>query len=272
MSIALRDSVLLYQQAILDAYGTETMTGLENFQGGYINFGYWKEIPYQKGKLSKQQRIESSYELYRQAILKLKMTPRETVLEIGSGMGFGCAELARQYPRSYITGLDITPEQTERSKALHKNLMNDHRQLSFITSPAECMPFDDESFTRILSVEMLQHVFHIEAFANEMRRVLACGGRAVVAAHLSTSENALNQMIYHDLLVKENIDILLPITRVISAFEKHFSYVKCESIGAYVFQAYEDWLDQIYCVTPWSHNIYQAYKSEYIDYFMIELA
>lgn len=49
-----------------------------------------------------------------------------------------------------------------------------------VCTPAEKMPFEDQTFARIVMVDALHHVANQEQTARELWRVLACGGRIVI--------------------------------------------------------------------------------------------
>ncbi|MFU8797393.1 MAG: class I SAM-dependent methyltransferase [Gammaproteobacteria bacterium] len=257
---------------ILDAYGGATdISALPNFQGGYINFGYWKNIPYrQHSPISIEDRIQSSAALYELVFDLLNIQHNETVLEIGCGKGLGCITALHKFQPTKIIGLDITPKQIARAVSLHSSTLEVFPQLSFQLGAAEDTNLSTGSINKIYSIEAAQHFSSMEKVAVEMARILDKRGSAVFAAHLTTTPQNTQKILENNLFVQEKIDNLFPIQTVISAFqEAGFKKVLFHSIGQYVFEGFDRWLQQNDLPTPWSHNIYKAYRKGWLDYYVI---
>lgn len=92
--------------------------------------------------------------------------PKDRVLEVGCGAG----HILERIPRGSLTGVDISPVQIERSK---KRLGT---RAELLIAKGENLPFEDESFDRIICTEVFEHVLEPELILREMKRVLKKNG------------------------------------------------------------------------------------------------
>lgn len=92
--------------------------------------------------------------------------PQDRVLEVGCGAG----HILERIPRGSLTGVDISPVQIERSK---KRLGT---RAELLIAKGESLPFEDESFDRIICTEVFEHVLEPELILREMKRVLKKNG------------------------------------------------------------------------------------------------
>lgn len=108
----------------------------------------------------------------------LALRPGEYVLDIGSGPGFLCAEMAKAVgPSGKVRGIDISPVMVERSQA-----RNGAPWVSFATGDATKLPEPDGAYDVVVSTQVAEYVPDIAAFCREALRVLKPGGRALVMA------------------------------------------------------------------------------------------
>lgn len=93
-------------------------------------------------------------------------------LDIASGTGNGTIPAAQRGAR--MTGLDLTPKLIEiaRARADAEGL-----EITFIEGDAEDLPFDDDSFDRVISVFGAMFAPDQQRTADEMLRVCRPGGR-----------------------------------------------------------------------------------------------
>ncbi|HKK57933.1 MAG TPA: class I SAM-dependent methyltransferase [Salinivirga sp.] len=105
------------------------------------------------------------------------------VLEVGSGRGGGASYISRYYkPESYI-GMDISESSISFCNK-HYNVDN----LSFVHGIAESIPYEDNSFDCIVNVESARCYGNMQAFFNEVYRVLRPGGKLLLADMIYPSE------------------------------------------------------------------------------------
>jgi ubiquinone/menaquinone biosynthesis C-methylase UbiE len=98
------------------------------------------------------------------------------VFEVGSGRGGGASYISRYFkPDSYI-GMDIS-KSSFKFCSKHYNVDN----LSFAHGIAESIPFEDSSFDFVVNVESARCYNDMQAFFNEVYRLLRPGGQLLLA-------------------------------------------------------------------------------------------
>lgn len=91
--------------------------------------------------------------------------PQSSVLEIGSGTGYMLERIGARYPN--LVGLEI------------EGSAYDATDPRIVRYDGKKLPFPDSSFDVIFSSHVLEHIPNIEAFIEEMARVLKPGGVAI---------------------------------------------------------------------------------------------
>ncbi|NGX46872.1 MAG: Demethylrebeccamycin-D-glucose O-methyltransferase [Chlamydiae bacterium] len=156
------------------------------FSGGFINFGYWEGIN-THNKISTEERLESERNLYRCVLKKLDISSRDNILEVACGLGLGCSLLMKEFPVQKITGIDISLAQIKRAKKHNKKLLSSSQKLKFQIGKAENIPFKDACFSKLFSIEAIQHFLSVYNFANEAFRVIKPKGRLAIASFFATT-------------------------------------------------------------------------------------
>jgi len=113
-------------------------------------------------------------QLYHHLASKLQLDGAE-VLDIGSGRGGGADYIARTFPVSFITGVDLSYEAIALCKKIHNN-----KRVDYVQGDAENLSFENESFDAITSVEATHCFVSIEKFLKEAFRVLRPQGQLVI--------------------------------------------------------------------------------------------
>ena len=107
----------------------------------------------------------------------LSARPGDQVLDVGSGPGFYCLEIADEVgPEGRVVGVDLA----EPMLALARRRCESHTNVSFKKGDVLALPVEDESFHRALCVQVLEYVELATAALAEINRVLRPGGRAVI--------------------------------------------------------------------------------------------
>ncbi len=96
------------------------------------------------------------------------------VLDVGCGTGYGAAHLAQG--ASAVTGLDASTEAIEYAAA-HYRFSN----LSYETGSATALPFANGHFALVTCFEVIEHVEDWGRALDEIARVLAPGGTALIS-------------------------------------------------------------------------------------------
>ncbi len=102
--------------------------------------------------------------------------PSDTVLDIACGSGLVSCAFARI--ANHVTGIDITPAMIERAK-----LLQNEKQLHNITwkiGDVLPLPFEDESFSLVITRYSFHHFVNPKAVLDEMKRVCKVGGRIMI--------------------------------------------------------------------------------------------
>lgn len=257
---------------LLDVYGLseDNWGDLPYFQGGYINYGYWKNINI-KDHISIEQRIQSSINLYQEVISRLDLAGDSVVLEIGCGRGIGIANVLAYTPHKQIYALDINPDQISRANINIQRIVDKDLPLVFVNNNIEHTELPDASIDKAYSVEVAQHFNSIKQFAKEMRRILKSNGKLVFATYFPTkhaSKNKLNELLPLILEGLENTSVADEICNLF--INAGFNEATYESIGDDVFLGYYSWLKQVGS-NFWSLNYYKAYKDGLIDYYIFTI-
>jgi 2-polyprenyl-3-methyl-5-hydroxy-6-metoxy-1,4-benzoquinol methylase len=94
------------------------------------------------------------------------------VLDYGCGSGYGAHFLASH--GSHVTGIDISQDAIEYAEKNYVASNLSYQQVH----PAEDgpLPFEDSSFDVVISFQVIEHVYDIDAYLSEIRRVLVDGG------------------------------------------------------------------------------------------------
>jgi SAM-dependent methyltransferase len=105
-------------------------------------------------------------------LTRVEVAPGQDVLDVATGTGNVALQAAAA--GGLVVGLDLTPElfDTARSRAVDHGLAVD-----WLEGDAEQLPFDDESFDRVLSAFGVQFAPRHETVARELARVCRRGGR-----------------------------------------------------------------------------------------------
>jgi SAM-dependent methyltransferase len=113
--------------------------------------------------------------------------PGHDVLDVGCGSGNATIPAAKRAAR--VTGLDASPGLIEVAREQGADAMV---EVDWIVGDAQAMPFEDDSFDRVISI--FGHMFAPDhrAAAAELKRVCRPGGRIAIACW--TPEGTIGQM------------------------------------------------------------------------------
>lgn len=254
---------------VLETYGPNDLAEIPAFQGGYINFGYWKNIRLKEGEITQAERIKASEALYDLVLDRLNIERNDRVLEVGCGRGNGCAKITDTLKPLLTAGIDITPEQIERARRIHQAW--ETSSLLFQVGSSEFIPFSDESFTKIYSIEAAQCFPSILNFALEAWRTLEKGGDLITVAPFATSESGYQALRKVIPTINQGVDLLIPIENVRQSFQRvGFKEVEFQVIGEDVFEGFHQWRTQVKDI-KWVDNYFYAYNEGNIDYFLFHV-
>ena len=100
----------------------------------------------------------------------------DTVLDVACGPGIVACELAKFV--SHITGIDITPAMIEQAKQMQKERKLDN--MSWRIGDILTLPFNDSSFSLLITRYSFHHLLEPQKVLDEMIRVCKPDGRIVI--------------------------------------------------------------------------------------------
>lgn len=104
-----------------------------------------------------------------------QFTRGKRVLDFGCGSGYGSAQIAKT--AAHVSAVDVAEDAVAYAQAQFAR-----ENLAFCAiDPAAPLPFGDASFDTVLSFQVFEHVLDTARYLAEIRRVLASGGRLVLA-------------------------------------------------------------------------------------------
>ena len=166
----------LYQQ-IQQFY--DASSGLwEEIWGEHMHHGYYgRGGTYRLNR--RQAQIDLIEELLAWAESDACNKPPSTILDLGCGIGGSSLYLAEKLG-AQVTGISLSPVQIKRARerALNRGLAN---QVTFEVANALEMPFADQSFDWVWSLESGEHMPDKTKFLQECYRVLKPKGRLILA-------------------------------------------------------------------------------------------
>jgi ubiquinone/menaquinone biosynthesis C-methylase UbiE len=113
-------------------------------------------------------------------------------LDVATGTGHTALAVARLVTKAI--GLDIAPKMLDQARRLASEQAITN--CTFMEGSAEKIPLADGQFTLVTSRHAPHHFHHAELFLSEVRRVLAPGGRFVMADQISASADVFDWVDY----------------------------------------------------------------------------
>lgn len=96
----------------------------------------------------------------------------KTVLDLGCNNGYGTDAIAGYAGR--VIGLDVSPNAISDATRRFAR-----PNVEFKLYDGKRIPFDDNTFDAIVSFQVIEHVYDVEGYLSQCRRVLKPGGKAI---------------------------------------------------------------------------------------------
>src|SRR5262245_57322707 len=145
-------------------------SGAENFgdfHGGYLNFGLWEE--------GIEDYLKAAENLVLRLGAMLGLDGGCHLLDVAPGMGAQDVLLYNRFGRPRIDALDATWKHVQHCRRrARENALED--KVAFHHGSATSLPFRDNSFSHVLSIEGPEHFNTRDRFFLEAYRVLKPGG------------------------------------------------------------------------------------------------
>lgn len=159
-----------HESCVENFYGT----GVQNygeFHGGYLNFGLWDP--------GITNYLDAAENLVKYIGKRLGLKKDSQVLDVACGMGAQDILLHRTFGCK-ISAVDVTWKHVKHAqKRINEAGVNKHVKVQHGT--AVRLPFPDNTFTHVMSIEGPEHFNTREKFFREAHRVLKPGGVMVLA-------------------------------------------------------------------------------------------
>jgi len=110
----------------------------------------------------------------------MDLQPADRVLDLGCGTGWASRRIARVATQGEVVGLDVADEMLRRAEQTSAGLSN----VRYVWGSAEKIPAPDNQFTKVLSVESFYYYGDQGKALDELRRVMAPGGRLFILINL----------------------------------------------------------------------------------------
>ncbi len=115
-----------------------------------------------------------------QTIALMDLKPGDRVLDLGCGTGWASRRLARVVTAGEVVGVDVADEMLRRAEQTSGEFSN----VRFVWGSSEGLPFENNYFSKVLSVESFYYYSNQEKALDELRRVMAPGARLFILINL----------------------------------------------------------------------------------------
>ena len=113
-------------------------------------------------------------------LAQMEFAPNDKILDIGCGAGWLCGLLADKVPQGQVVGMDVADEMVRRARQRYAA----NPRLMFIVAGAEDIPWDDNFFNHVVSVESPYYWPNPAQAFGEILRVLQPGGAVRILINL----------------------------------------------------------------------------------------
>jgi tocopherol O-methyltransferase len=158
----------------------------EDVWGEHMHHGYYGA----DGKTKKERR-QAQIDLIEELLKWSQVDSASNILDVGCGIGGSTLYLANKY-QANATGITLSPVQADRAKERARGLGLGER-VNFQVANALEMPFADDSFDLVWSLESGEHMPDKVKFLQECHRVLKPGGKLIMVTwcHRPTDNSPL---------------------------------------------------------------------------------
>jgi ubiquinone/menaquinone biosynthesis C-methylase UbiE len=115
-----------------------------------------------------------------QTLARMDLEVSDRVLDLGCGTGWASRRMARVVTAGEVVGLDVADEMLRRAEQASTDIKN----VRYLWGSAENIPAPDNHFSKVLSVESFYYYADQGKALDELRRVLAPGGKLFILINL----------------------------------------------------------------------------------------
>jgi ubiquinone/menaquinone biosynthesis C-methylase UbiE len=142
-----------------------------------VHWGYWEDPKAAEG--TRADYVAAMEQMDAVLLDAGKVANGQRVLDVGCGFGGTIQQINARHSDMYLTGLNIDPRQLAVAEA--ETYATNGNEIDWVEADACAMPFEDNSFDRVLAVECIFHFPSRERFLAEAGRVLKPGGYLAVS-------------------------------------------------------------------------------------------
>lgn len=107
---------------------------------------------------------------------RLTLQPDDRVLEVGFGGGYLLQRMAGRVTAGRLVGVDVSPTIVAAAQRRFRRAIQ-AGQIGLCCAPVEALPYPEQTFTKVCSVNSIFYWQDLPQALNEMRRVLVAGGQ-----------------------------------------------------------------------------------------------
>lgn len=136
-----------------------------------------------EGKMMLNRMNNEHYDLTTWALSFFDFNESDLILDIGCGGGRTLNRMAEYIRTGHLTGVDYSATSVEMSKEMNSSLIKIGK-LDVISASVESLPFCDDSFDKIITVESFYFWPNPSENLREVFRVLKPGGKFLLVAEI----------------------------------------------------------------------------------------
>jgi tocopherol O-methyltransferase len=156
----------------------------EQIWGEHMHHGY-----YGRAGTYKINRRQAQIDLIEELLNWSNVRSAENIIDVGCGIGGSTLYLAQKF-NAKATGITLSPAQAARATKRAQN-SNLEERVSFQVADAQNMPFEDNNFDLVWSLESGEHMPDKSKFLRECYRVLKPGGTLILVTWCHRPTNSL---------------------------------------------------------------------------------
>lgn len=147
-----------------------------------VHWGYWEDP--KAAKKTRADYIAAMEQMNTVLLHAAKVSDMQTLLDAGCGFGGTIQQINAAHTNMNITGLNIDPRQL--AAAEEQTTPMNGNEIDWVEADACRLPFENNTFDRVLAVECIFHFPSREQFLAEAARVLKPGGYLAVSDFVPT--------------------------------------------------------------------------------------